>query len=142
MKATASREWFISYAPIDPRHAQGLRADLLARGPFPSRYDALAEIDLLKQRDEFKGLTLAPVRVDIIVEQSAPPPKPSSPRLRPGAFPGEIVFAIDEPSARLERTSEKRVHLISHLFVSKRLHGIDNRGAMRRQHARYGRHRC
>ena len=79
MKANASREWFISYVPIDPRHAQGLRADLLVRGPFPSRDDALAEINLIKERDEFRGLTLAPVRVDIIVEQSAPPPKAKQP---------------------------------------------------------------
>lgn len=74
MKANAAREWFISYVPADPRHAQGLPADLLARGPFASRADALAEIELIKGRDEFKGFNLAPVRVDMIVEQSASPP--------------------------------------------------------------------
>jgi hypothetical protein len=73
MKANAIREWFISYAPGDPKHLQGLRADVLARGPFQSRDDALAEINLIKGRDEFKACTLTPVRVDIIVEQATPP---------------------------------------------------------------------
>jgi hypothetical protein len=76
MKANAAREWFITYAPSDPRHAQTLRPDVLARGPFSSRDNAQAEIDMIKGRDEFKGLVLTPVRVDIIVEQpvvSVPP---------------------------------------------------------------------
>jgi len=76
MKAAATREWFISYAPSDPKHPQTLRPDVLARGPFSSRDDALAEIELIKRRDEFKGLVLSPVRVDIIVEQPTPPAKP------------------------------------------------------------------
>jgi len=42
---------------------------------FETREDAQAEIDLIKSRDEFKLLTLTPVRVDIIVEQPAPPDK-------------------------------------------------------------------
>jgi hypothetical protein len=77
MKANAAREWFISYAPSDPKHAQTLRPDVLARGPFSSRDDAQTEIDTIKGRDEFKGLVLTPVRVDIVVEQPAvatPPP--------------------------------------------------------------------
>jgi hypothetical protein len=73
MKANAVKEWFISYAPADPKHSQTLRPDVLARGPFSSRDDALAEIALIKARDEFKGFTLAPVRVDIIIEQTAEP---------------------------------------------------------------------
>jgi len=76
MKAAAIKEWFISYTPSDPKHPQTLRPDVLARGPFSSRDDALAEIELIKARDEFKGLTLSPVRVDIIVEQPTPPAKP------------------------------------------------------------------
>jgi hypothetical protein len=74
MKANVAREWFISYAPPDPKHSQTLRADVLARGPFSSREDAQAEIDLIKGRDEFKGLVLTPVRVDIVVEQLAGSP--------------------------------------------------------------------
>jgi hypothetical protein len=77
MKANAAREWFITYTPSDPRHPQTLRPDVLARGPFPSRDDAQAEIDLIKGRDEFKGLVLAPIRVDIIVEQPAAPAPPT-----------------------------------------------------------------
>ena len=72
MKAAATKEWFISYTPSDPKHPQTLRPDVLARGPFSSRDDAQAEIDLIKGRDEFNGLVLSPVRVDIIVEQPAP----------------------------------------------------------------------
>ncbi len=76
MKAAATKEWFISYTPSDPKHPQTLRPDVLARGPFSTRDDALAEIGLIKARDEFKGLTLSPVRVDIIVEQPMPSAKP------------------------------------------------------------------
>ncbi len=67
--ANAMREWFISYAPADPRHAQALPGDVLARGPFPSREDAMAEIDRIKSLDEFKGVTLTAVRVDIVAEE-------------------------------------------------------------------------
>jgi len=76
MKAAATREWFITYTPSDPKHPQTLRPDVLARGPFSSRDDALAEIALIKARDEFRGLVLSPVRVDIIVEQLTPPAAP------------------------------------------------------------------
>jgi len=76
MQANATREWFISFAPPDPKHAQALRPDVLARGPFDSREDAMAEIELIKNLDEFKGVTLTPVRVDIssaeTVANSAP----------------------------------------------------------------------
>ncbi len=72
-KANAAREWYISYDPSDPKHAQGLRPDVLARGPFASRDDAQAEIDLIKNRDEFKTHKLMPVRVDTFVEQPTPP---------------------------------------------------------------------
>jgi hypothetical protein len=75
IKANELKEWFINYAPSDPKHPQALRPEVLARGPFASRDDAQAEIDLIKSRDEFKSLTLTPVRVDIIVEQPAPPDK-------------------------------------------------------------------
>jgi hypothetical protein len=76
MKANATRDWFISYTPADAKFAHGLRSDLLARGPFSSRDEALAEIELIKERDEFQGVTLAPVRVDIVAEPTAPPPPP------------------------------------------------------------------
>lgn len=69
MQANAAREWFISFAPPDPKHAQALRADILARGPFSSREDAMAEIDRIKNLDEFKGVTLTAVRVDILSEE-------------------------------------------------------------------------
>jgi hypothetical protein len=69
MVANAAREWFISFAPPDPKHAQALRADILARGPFSSREDAMAEIDRIKNLDEFKGVTLTAVRVDILSEE-------------------------------------------------------------------------
>jgi len=76
MHANAAREWFISYAPPDPRHAQGLRPDVLARGPFASREDTMAEIERIKSLDEFKGVTLTAVRVDILSEEpvAATPP--------------------------------------------------------------------
>jgi hypothetical protein len=71
MKASTLKEWFISYAPPDPKHLQTLRGDVLARGPFASRDEALAEIVLIKGRDEFKGFTLTPIRVEIFAEQQA-----------------------------------------------------------------------
>jgi hypothetical protein len=84
MQTNAAREWFISFAPPDPKHAQALRADILARGPFSSREDAMAEIERIKSLDEFKGVTLTAVRVDILSEEpvaATPPdetPKPLS----------------------------------------------------------------
>ena len=69
MQTNAAREWFISFAPPDPKHAQALRADVLARGPFSSRDDAMAEIERIKILDEFKGVTLTAVRVDILSEE-------------------------------------------------------------------------
>ena len=88
IKANAAREWFISYSPSDTKHPQALRPEVLARGPFPSRDDAQAEIDLIKSRDEFKSLTLTPVRVDIIVEQPAPPNKTTAKQPpQPGTAP-------------------------------------------------------
>ena len=77
MKAAATKDWFISYTPADPKHSQTLRSDVLARGPFASRDDALAEIVLIKGRDEFKGIVLTPVRVDLIIEQPTPAAAPS-----------------------------------------------------------------
>jgi hypothetical protein len=83
MQANAAREWFISYAPPDPKHAEGLRPDVLARGPFSSRDDAMAEIERIKNLDEFKAVTLSAVRVDILSEDPvAPaPPDDNSPSL-------------------------------------------------------------
>ena len=72
MQSNAAREWFISFAPPDPKHAQALRADVLARGPFASREDTMAEIDRIKNLDEFKGVTLTAVRVDILSEEPVP----------------------------------------------------------------------
>lgn len=69
MQASATREWFISFTPADPKHAEALRPDVLARGPFLSREDAMAEIDRIKNLDEFKGVTLTAVRVDIVSEE-------------------------------------------------------------------------
>ena len=69
MQTNAAREWFISFAPPDPKHAQALRADILARGPFSSREDTMAEIERIKNLDEFKGVTLTAVRVDILSEE-------------------------------------------------------------------------
>jgi len=83
MQTNAVREWFISYKPGDPRHAQALPGDVLARGPFSSRDDAMAEIDRIKDLDQFKGVTLTAVRVDILSEEpvtATPPdgtPKPT-----------------------------------------------------------------
>ncbi len=76
MQANAAREWFISFAPPDPKHAQALRADVLARGPFCSREDTMAEINRIKTLPEFKDVTLTAVRVDILSEEpvaAAPP---------------------------------------------------------------------
>lgn len=73
MKANAEREWFISYTPPDPKHAQALRADVLATGPFATREEALAEIDRIKVRDEFKGLTLTAVRVNLLSKEVETP---------------------------------------------------------------------
>jgi hypothetical protein len=87
MKANAAREWFISYAPSDPKHTQTLRPDVLSRGPFSSRDDAQAEIDIIKGRDEFKGFVLAPVRVDIIVEQPVVPTPPPGKQTPPPGQP-------------------------------------------------------
>jgi hypothetical protein len=80
MQANAAREWFVSYAPSDPRHTQALRPDVLARGPFSSRDDAMAAIERIKTLDEFKGVTLSAVRVDILSEETvaAAPPANSS----------------------------------------------------------------
>jgi hypothetical protein len=69
MKASTLKEWFISYAPPDPKHAQTLRGDVLARGPFASRDEAEKEIALIKIRDEFKGLTFTPIRIEIFADQ-------------------------------------------------------------------------
>ena len=78
MKANAVKDWFIRYSPCDPRHAKGLPIDLLATGPFASKDDALAQIELIKGRDEFKGLTLSAVRVEIGTEEPPPTPPPPS----------------------------------------------------------------
>jgi hypothetical protein len=89
MQSNAAREWFISFAPPDPKHAQALRADILARGPFSSRDDAMAEIDRIKNLDEFKGVVLTAVRVDILSEEpvAATPPDetPKPPSISPPA---------------------------------------------------------
>ncbi len=77
MQADAVREWFISYAPPDPRLAEGLRPDVLARGPFSSRDDAMAEIDRIKSLNEFKAVTLTPVRVEIFSEEPVAPATPA-----------------------------------------------------------------
>ncbi len=74
MKANTEREWFISYAPPDPRHAQALRPDVLATGPFATREEALGEIERIKVRDEFKGITLTAVRVNLLSEEAKTPP--------------------------------------------------------------------
>jgi hypothetical protein len=67
-RAEAARDWYVSFAPSDPKHPQALRADILARGPFGSREDTLDEIEKIKNQDEFKGLTLMPVRVDFFAD--------------------------------------------------------------------------
>jgi hypothetical protein len=82
MQANAAREWFISYTPADPRHAQALPGDVLARGPFSSRDDAMAEIERIKTLGEFKGVALTAVRVDILSSEAvaaAPADSNSSP---------------------------------------------------------------
>jgi hypothetical protein len=68
-KTAVTRDWFISYAPTDPRHIQTMRPDVLARGPFPSEAAAVAEIALIQGRPEFKGIDLKAVQVKIFVEQ-------------------------------------------------------------------------
>ena len=73
VKSNLAREWFISYAPADPKHADTLSADLLARGPFPSREEALAEIASIKGLDQYKGVTLRAVRIDILSQDGTPP---------------------------------------------------------------------
>lgn len=79
--ARAAREWFISYQPADPRHAQALPGDVLARGPFLSREEAMAEIDRIKNLDDFKGVTLTAVHVDILSEEPvAPAPSNDTPK--------------------------------------------------------------
>ncbi len=87
MRSSAPREWFVSYAPTDPRHAQALRADVLAHGPFATREDAEAEIERIKDLDEFKGVTLKAVRVEILSEENVPPspatPTPPAPEAPP-----------------------------------------------------------
>ena len=70
MAANAAREWFIRYKPADPQHAQALKGDFLARGPFSSRADALAEIERIKNQDAFKDITLTAERVEIFSEES------------------------------------------------------------------------
>ncbi len=87
MKAIAAREWFISYAPPDPRHAQGLRSDVLARGPFVTREDALAEIERIKTQSEFTNVTLAAVRVNLASEEKIEVPPVAQPNqpVVPGA---------------------------------------------------------
>jgi len=97
MMAKAAREWFISYKPATPPHAEALPGDVLARGPFSSREDALAEIERIKGLDEFKGVTLTAVRVNIISEESVAPEAPggeSSPP-PPAAQPGNVAPPAD-----------------------------------------------
>lgn len=74
MAANAAREWFIRYAPADPRHTQALKDGLLARGPFRSRADAQAEIDHIKTLPEFKDINLTVERVDIFADEDMPAP--------------------------------------------------------------------
>jgi len=68
--------------------------DVLARGPFSSRDDAMAEIERIKVLDEFKGVTLTAVRVDILSEESVAPAPPANSSARgpvsivPPANPG------------------------------------------------------
>jgi hypothetical protein len=52
---------------------------LAHRGPFSSHDHALADIEAIKARDEFKGLTLTPIRIDIFVERPSTPPKETPP---------------------------------------------------------------
>lgn len=88
MQANAAREWFISYKPTDPRHAQALPGDVLARGPYATRDDAMAEIARIKDLDEFKAVTLIAVRVGILSEENneaAPPSNPAPPNPNPPA---------------------------------------------------------
>jgi hypothetical protein len=84
MQANATREWFISFSPPDPKHAQALRADILARGPFTSREDAMAEIGRIKNLDEFKGVALTAVRVEILSEEPVAP-TPTDEKLNPAS---------------------------------------------------------
>ena len=74
MQANAVKDWFISYAPSSPQNSQGLPCNLLALGPFPSKDDALVEIEAIKGSDEFKGLSLTPVRVQIGQTRATTPP--------------------------------------------------------------------
>lgn len=74
MQTNAVKDWFISYAPSNPQNSKGLPCNLLALGPFPSKDDALVEIEVIKGSDEFKGLTLTPVRVQIGPTEATTPP--------------------------------------------------------------------
>ncbi len=99
MVSNAAREWFISYAPPDPRHTQALRADILARGPFSSREDTMAEIERIKNLDEFKGVALTAVRVDILSEESvAATPTDENPKPLSIA-PGGAAAGAGKPAA-------------------------------------------
>lgn len=68
-----AREWFIKYWPADKPHAQALAGDILARGPFPSREDAFAEIERIKGQDQFRGYSLTAVRIDIASDEAPAP---------------------------------------------------------------------
>jgi hypothetical protein len=74
MQANTVKDWFVNYAPSNPQNSLGLPCNLLALGPFASKDDALVEIEALKGRDEFKGLTLTPVRVEIGPTETATAP--------------------------------------------------------------------
>jgi len=113
MQANAAREWFISYAPPDPKHAQTLRGDILARGPFCSREDAMAEIERIRNLEEFKGVTLSAVRVDIVSEERMEAASddatslsitPSSSAVAAGAGAGKATLATPtQPPSRSEQ---------------------------------------
>jgi len=66
IKSAMTKEWFIAYSPRDPVHTASLRSDLLACGPFGSREDASAQIELLKVQDKFRDLVLAPIRIEML----------------------------------------------------------------------------
>jgi hypothetical protein len=85
MIANAAREWFISYKPADPKHAEALPGDVLARGPFSSREDALNEIARIKSEDQFKGITLTAVRVNILSEENVAPAPANTDTASPAA---------------------------------------------------------
>jgi hypothetical protein len=111
MKANATREWFISYTPPDPKLAQGLRADVLARGPFATRDEALAEIERIKVRDEFKGVTLTAVRVNLAAEEdvTVPPTAPGNQSSVPADVPKpekQPTVVAEQPAAPIQQVEE------------------------------------